>query len=78
MKKIKIIYKALIIFFIVSACTENENLDYLENSAPPSNVLAIYNIAQDNTGVVILTPTAESAVSFDIYFGDATVEPAKI
>jgi hypothetical protein len=78
MRKIKIIYKALLVLFIINACTENENLDYLENSAPPSNVIAAYNIAQDNTGVVILTPTAESAVSFDIYFGDATAEPVKI
>ncbi|MGK0457675.1 MAG: PKD repeat protein, partial [Polaribacter sp.] len=78
MKKIKVIYKALIVLFIINACTENENLEYLENIAPPSNVLAVYTIAQDNTGVVILTPTAESAVSFDIHFGDASAEPAKI
>jgi hypothetical protein len=78
MKKIKIIYKALIVLFIINACTENENLDYLENIAPPSNVLAVYTIAQDNTGVVILTPTAESAISFNIFFGDASTEPVKI
>jgi hypothetical protein len=78
MKKIKIIYKALIVLFIINACTENENLDYLENIAPPSNVLAVYTISQDNTGVVILTPTAESAISFDIFFGDASTESVKI
>ncbi|MFQ3297240.1 MAG: hypothetical protein ACI9K4_000454 [Polaribacter sp.] len=78
MKQIKTIYKAFIILLIVSACTENENLDFLENIAPPTNVLATYNITQDNTGVVTLIPTADSAVSFDIYFGDATAEPAEV
>ena len=78
MKHIKIIYQAFIILFFVSACTENENLDFLDNIPVPSNITAVYNITQDNTGVVTITPSADGATSFDVYFGDATAEPVKL
>ena len=78
MKHIKTIYKAFIILFFISACTEDENLDFLENIAPPTNVEAIFKITQDNTGLVTVIPTAEGTVSFDVHFGDTTLEPAKL
>jgi hypothetical protein len=78
MKNIKTIYKAFIILIFVSACSENENLDFLENIPVPTNIAATYNLTQDNTGVVTITPSAESAISFDVYYGDATTEPVKI
>ena len=78
MKHIKTIYKAFIILIFISACTEDENLDFLENIAPPTNVEAIFKITQDNTGLVTVIPTAEGTVSFDIHFGDTTLEPAKL
>jgi len=78
MKKLKTIYKALIIFFIISACTEERNLDFLDTVQPPTNVEAMYNITQDNSGLVTITPIAEGATLFDIYFGDATAEPENV
>ena len=78
MKYIKTIYTAFIILIFVSACTENENLDFLENVPVPSNIAATFNITQDNTGVVTITPSAESTIYFDIYFGDSTTEPVKL
>ncbi len=78
MKKLKTIYKALLIFFIISACTEERNLDFLDAVQPPTNVEAIYNITQDNSGLVTITPIAEGAILFDIYFGDATAEPENV
>ena len=78
MKKLKTIYKALLIFFIISACTEERNLDFLDTVQPPTNVEAMYNITQDNSGLVTITPIAERATLFDIYFGDATVEPVNV
>ena len=79
MKKLKTIYKALIILIFVSACTEDErSLDFLDNITAPTNVAAVYNITQDNSGLVTITPTAEGAASFDITFGDGTTEPESI
>lgn len=75
MKKIQKIYSALIILIIVNGCTDERSLDFLETLSPPTNVSAVYTITQDNSGLVTITPTAEGASSFDIYFGDDTPEP---
>ena len=75
MKKLKIIYKALVILLIINACTEDDrSLDFLDNVVPPSNVAASYNLSQDNSGLVTILPTAVGATSFDVYFGDASAE----
>ncbi|ARV14430.1 hypothetical protein [Polaribacter sp. SA4-12] len=73
MKKIKTIYKALIIFLIISACTEEDrSLDFLNNIAPPTNVAAAYNLTQDNSGLVTIIPTADGATLFDVDLGDSS------
>ncbi|WP_166382281.1 PKD domain protein [Polaribacter sp. 11A2H] len=75
MKKLKIIYKALILLLIINACSEEDrSLDFLDNVAPPSNVAASYNLSQDNSGLVTILPTAVGATMFDVYFGDASAE----
>ena len=38
----------------------------------PSNVNATFNITQDNTGLVTITPTAVGAIKFDVDFGDGS------
>ncbi|QNM86719.1 hypothetical protein H9W90_06275 [Polaribacter pectinis] len=78
MKQIKTIFKALIILIFVSACTENDNLDFLDTIPVPSNISSVFEITQDNTGSVTITPSADGAISFDVYFGDATAEPTNI
>lgn len=78
MKKLKTIYKALIIFLIISACTDERSLDFLDSITAPANISAAYNITQDNTGLVTIAPLGEGAIYFDVYFGDATTEPVYV
>ena len=78
MKIINKITKVFIIILMVYACTEEDNLGFLDSIPAPSNVSAVFNITQDNTGVVTIIPTAEGATIFDIYFGDATAEPVNL
>lgn len=63
---------------MINACTDERSLDFLDAVAPPSNVSALYNITQDNTGLVTITPTANGAIAFDIHFGDDTAEPENV
>ena len=56
MKHIKTIYKAFIILIFISACTEDENLDFLENIAPPTNVEAIFKITPGSRLLAITAP----------------------
>lgn len=79
MKKIKNLYKYFFLLFLIVACEEElRDISFVDTIAPPSNVAAAYDITQDNTGLVTITPSADGAVSFEIYFGDATTEPANI
>jgi len=78
MKIINKITKVFIIIVMVFACNEEDNLSFLDTIPAPSNVSALFNITQDNTGLVTIFPTAEGATSFDIYFGDTTTDPENI
>ncbi|WP_299017084.1 carbohydrate binding domain-containing protein [uncultured Polaribacter sp.] len=78
MKQIKTIFKAFIILVFVSACTDNENLEFLENIPAPTNISALLEITQDNSGLVTITPNADGAIFFDVFFGDLNEEPAKV
>lgn len=79
MKKIKTRITYLFMLILAVACTDNlRDLSFVENIAAPANVTASFTILQDNTGTVSIAPSAEGAVNFDIYFGDATVDPVNI
>lgn len=71
MKKIQKIYKFFFLLLVVVACEEDlRDTSFADNMAPPSEVTASYAITQDNSGAVTITPTAQGAVSFEIFFGD--------
>ncbi len=75
MKRLKTIYRAFLVLLIISACTEEDRgLDFLGNIPAPSNVAAVYNLTQDNSGLVTIIPTADGATAFDIFFGDNSPE----
>ena len=80
MKKFTNYYKALFLLLVFSACTEDDirDLSYLSSIDLPANVSALYNITQDNTGLVTITPSGDGAVSYDINFGDSSSESTNV
>ncbi|PQJ81535.1 carbohydrate binding domain-containing protein [Polaribacter glomeratus] len=79
MRKNKNIYKIFFMLFLIVACTDNlRDISFVDNIALPTNISAIYNITQDNTGTVTITPNADGAQSFSVYLGDSTLEPVVI
>ena len=72
MKTINKLFTLLFVFTAFISCKE----DFLEETdfgiVAQSNVSATFNITQDNTGLVTITPTAVGAVSFDVDFGDGS------
>ena len=72
MKIIKYIFSLLIAFILIT-CTDDDLFDLSVISAP-SNITANFNISQDNSGLVTITPNADAASLFDVYFGDGTEE----
>jgi hypothetical protein len=73
----KIIKNLVICFLAVvafNACTEDEVSYAFKDVSAPTNVAASFNISNDDTGTVTLTPTAEGVTSFQVYFGDVEDE----
>jgi len=52
------------------SCGGDDDDNPMENLVAPSNVMANIDIAQDDTGTVTVTPTADGASSFEVLFGD--------
>ncbi len=64
--------KLFIVFIALATACETDkdmlyNLDYI---TAPANVSAVFDITQDNTGLVSIVPNAEGAQKFIISFGD--------
>lgn len=78
MKTLKNIFRLSLVLFFFINCTEDTNdLSFIDNVTAPANVSALFQITQDNTGLVTITPNAESAVSYNVTLGDGS-EPIKI
>lgn len=79
MKKLKnIIAPFALIILIILSCEDTRDLGFLENLGVPTQIEATYNITQDNTGLVTITPSAKNAASFEVYLGDGTEQPASL
>lgn len=75
--------KQLLVLFLVLnvfASCEKEEVSYaLQDISAPTDVKAIFDISQDEVGLVTLTPAATGASEFHVYFGDEENEtPIKV
>ena len=80
MKNIYKIFGSMFFIFLLIGCDEDfsDNNEFAKNVAPPSNVSASFDITQDNTGLVTITPTGEGAISFVIDYGDGSAVSSSI
>ena len=72
MINMKKIIKSILIMIMIISCTDSRDLGFLEEVAIPSNVSALFDITQDNSGLVTITPSGESANVFEINLGDGS------
>lgn len=80
MKQIKYFLSlfALITFVVGCEVDKYEDLSSLDSITAPSLVAAIFDITDDNSGDVTITPSGEGTGSYDIYFGDGTTAPENV
>jgi len=78
MKKIKFIISTFFVLLLIWNCTDDENLDFLNDVIAPANVSALFQVTQDNSGLVSITPSGDGATSFNILFGDGTETPSEV
>ena len=76
MKILKYILSLCVVVLVLTTCSDDEkDLNFISNVEAPSDLAMLFQVTQDNTGLVTITPTAQGAIGFDIYFGDATPDP---
>ena len=80
MKKINILVSWLMSALLLVACTKTEFTDtsFVDRGEAPSELSAMFEITQDNTGLVTITPNGVGAVAYEVYYGDGNNTPAKV
>ena len=76
MKILKNILSLVLLLAIISACKKDDPTYNLDNVQPPSNLDIMFDVTQDNTGLVTIMPTAEGVTSYKVLFGDVEGELA--
>lgn len=81
MKKIKSIFSYLLVLLVVASCSTpdslNDDLNYL-NTASSSNNNRIFDISDDNSGLVKITPVGEGVTSFTVSYGHGSTGPVTL
>lgn len=75
MKKIKLLSSLLFLIVVASSCTKIEGVDQdltFLNSAASGNLSKIFDISNDNTGNVKITPLGDGVSTFTVNFGHGT------
>jgi hypothetical protein len=81
MKAIKFIFSFVLLLSIITGCNKssiNEDLSWVDAAAAPAKLSVLFNITQDNSGLVTITPNGEGAVYYDVYYGHGAATPANV
>jgi hypothetical protein len=84
MKLSKYIFCFALLAIAAAGCKKDPSNDisFASSAASAGNLAMMFDITQDNTGLVTITPSGTGASSYDIYYGDTstnfvTVAPGK-
>ena len=78
MKYFKSILAIIVLAVGFVACEEEEISYAFQEISAPSDVTAVFDITQDDTGLVTVTPSGEGAQEFQVYWGDAQNEEPEL
>jgi hypothetical protein len=68
------------LILLVAGCKKEKNDDiaFAQSGTSPDQLSALFEITQDNTGMVTITPNGTAASRYDVFFGDTTTIPANV
>ena len=55
-----------------------EDVSFAPNGKSPDSLSVLYEITQDNTGLVTITPNGVGAISYDVFYGHGPATPVKV
>ena len=74
----KILLFSLLVVCFTACQKDYTDTSFINSNGAPSKLTALTTIAQDNSGLVTITPNGENASYFEVYFGDITTAPSKV
>lgn len=72
MKNFKYILSLFLVITAFVSCEQEDDLPDVSALPAPTNVAAVITIAQDNSGLVTITPTGENVANFRVNYGDGS------
>ena len=74
MNTLKYIFGIAFLLIIAVSCKidKYDDVSFVASATSPGNLTSFFNITQDNSGLVTITPNGEGSSSYDISFGDGT------
>lgn len=65
-------FLGMALLLVVISCKKDNFNDtsFVNTAGSPAKLSVMFDITQDNTGLVTITPNGEGAASYDIYYGD--------
>jgi len=80
MKTNKFIIGLFCSLMFLAGCQKDlfNDISFLDSVSSSAKLSALYDITQDNTGVVTITPNGEGATYYQVYYGDNTTTPVKV
>lgn len=80
MKSIKNILSIALVLLVFAGCEKDtfNDLSFLETASAPANLNPFFNITQDNTGLVTITPNGEGTTAYDIYYGHGPATAVRV
>ena len=80
MKALKYLLSLSFLLVMVACCKKenNDDISFLDSAIASDKLTALFEITQDNSGLVTITPNGEGVSYYEIYYGDATTTPAKV
>lgn len=77
---IKYIAGCFLLLSVLTGCKKDTHDDtsFINSAISPDKLSALFDITQDNTGMVTITPNGEGASYYDINFGDGTAAMARV
>ncbi|MFM7719691.1 MAG: hypothetical protein ACKO52_00900 [Sediminibacterium sp.] len=80
MKTNKLIIGLFCSLIFLAGCQKDlfNDVSFLNSVSSSAKLTALYDITQNNTGVVTITPNGEGVTYFEVYYGDNTTTPVKV
>jgi hypothetical protein len=80
MKAIKYFLSLAFVLALAISCKKeiNDDISFLTTANAPEELSVLFEITQDNTGLVTITPNGAGVASYDVYYGHGAATAVKV